>query len=162
MAKHIHVFGNGRWRPSSCFMGRREEKLQTLTLSLFLLEGREPPPPLNLKARKAVAVFWPPFPLYARAFFPVVRCFFWRKFPQSRPCTTRIWACTTGWRLALYLCSPSPALGLRVVAYLLEDRNLLKLRSLDSSCPLVNEPTCSKCYDRKAKIAPRTSKDCNR
>ena len=30
-----------------------------------------------------------------------------------------IWACATGWRLALYLCSPSPALGLRVVAYLL-------------------------------------------
>ena len=40
------------------------------------------------------------------------------EFPQSRPCTTRIWVCTTGWRLALYLCSPGPALGLRVVAYL--------------------------------------------
>ena len=38
------------------------------------LEGREPP--FNLKARKAVSVFWPPFRLYARAFFPVVRRFF--------------------------------------------------------------------------------------
>ena len=33
---------------------------------------------LNLKARKAVSVFWPPFALHARAFFPVVRRFFWR------------------------------------------------------------------------------------
>ena len=41
----------------------------------------------------------------------------------------------------------------------LEDHNLLKLRSLDSSCPFPkatkvfgdNEPKCSKCYDRKAK-----------
>ena len=31
-----HVFGNGRWRPNSCFMGRKEEKLQTLTLSPLL------------------------------------------------------------------------------------------------------------------------------
>ena len=45
---------------------------------------------------------------------------FSEEFPQSKPCTTRIWACTTGWRLALYLCSPSPALGLRVVACLTE------------------------------------------
>ena len=43
----------------------------------------------------------------------------------------------------------------------LEDRNPLKLRSLDSSCPLFlamivfgdSEPKCSKCYDRKAKMA---------
>ena len=41
----------------------------------------------------------------------------------------------------------------------LEDRNLLKLRSLDSSCPFF---LCSKCYDRKAKIALRTSKVRNR
>ena len=34
------------------------------------------------------------------------------------PCSTRIWACTTGRRLALYLCSPSPTLGLWVVVYL--------------------------------------------
>ena len=32
----------------------------------------------NLKARKAASVSWPPFPLYARAFFPVVRHFLWR------------------------------------------------------------------------------------
>ena len=49
---------------------------------------------------------------------------FSEEFPQSRPCTTRIWACTTGWRPALYLCSPSPALGLRVVTYLVNDRIL--------------------------------------
>ena len=42
------------------------------------------------------------------------------EFPQSRPCTTGIWACTTGWRLALYPCSPTPALGLRVVAHLVK------------------------------------------
>ena len=29
----------------------------------------------NLKARKAVPVLWPPFPLYARAFSPVVQHF---------------------------------------------------------------------------------------
>ena len=51
----------------------------------------------------------------------------------------------------------------------LEDRNLLKLRSLDSlhspQAILVfgdNEPKCSKCYDRKDRIALRTSKCCNR
>ena len=32
----------------------------------------------NLKARKAVSVFWPPFPLFARAFSPVVRHLFWK------------------------------------------------------------------------------------
>ena len=41
-------------------------------------------------------------------------------FPQSRSCTTRIWVCTTGWRPRLYLCTPSPALRLRVVAYLVK------------------------------------------
>ena len=49
----------------------------------------------------------------------------------------------------------------------LEDRNLLKLRSLDSSSPLFlsdivfgdNGHKCSKCYDRKAKIACKTSKN---
>ena len=50
----------------------------------------------------------------------------------------------------------------------LEDPILLKLRSLDSSCPFFlsgfgdNELKCSKCYDRKAKIAFGTSKCCNR
>ena len=39
-------------------------------------------------------------------------------FPQSRSCTTACWACTTGWHPPLYLCTPSPASGLRVVAYL--------------------------------------------
>ena len=47
----------------------------------------------------------------------------------------------------------------------LEDPNLLKLRSLDSSCPFFlsdnsiwdNECKCSEHYDRKAKIAFRTS-----
>ena len=42
----------------------------------------------------------------------------WVSFPQSRSCTTGIWACTTGWRPALYLCTPAPALGLRVVVSL--------------------------------------------
>ena len=52
----------------------------------------------------------------------------------------------------------------------LEDRNLLKLRSLDSSFPFFlsdnsigeNEFECSKCYDRKDKRALRTSRCCNR
>ena len=52
----------------------------------------------------------------------------------------------------------------------LEDRNLLKLRRLDSSCPFCisdnsiwdNELECSSCYDRKATIAFRTYKCCNR
>ena len=52
----------------------------------------------------------------------------------------------------------------------LEDRNLLKLRSLEtprfhfSKAIKVfgdNGLKCSKCYDRKAKIALRTSKCCN-
>ena len=38
---------------------------------------------LNLKAGKAVSVFWPRFPLYARAVFPVVRLFFCR-FPTEQ------------------------------------------------------------------------------
>ena len=49
--------------------------------------------------------------------FPVVQRFFCR-VPKEQPCTTGIWVCLSGWRLALYLCSPSPAFGLRVVAYL--------------------------------------------
>ena len=52
----------------------------------------------------------------------------------------------------------------------LEDRNLLKLRSLDSLISIFlsdnsiwdNELKCSKCYDRKAKIAFKTSKCCIR
>ena len=49
----------------------------------------------------------------------------------------------------------------------LEHPNLLKLRSLDSSCPCFPSDTgicgqCSKCYDRKAKLAFRTSKCCTR
>ena len=36
-------------------------------------------------------------------------------------CTTGIWACTTGWRPALYLCTPTPALGLGVVAWLVTE-----------------------------------------
>ena len=50
--------------------------------------------------------------------FPCTTALFSEEFPQSRPCTTRIWACTTGSLLAPYLCSPSPALGLRVVVHL--------------------------------------------
>ena len=54
----------------------------------------------------------------------------------------------------------------------LEDPNLLKLRSLDSSCSFFlsdntivfgnNELKCSKCYDCKARIAFNTSKCCSR
>ena len=39
----------------------------------------------NLKAGKAASVFWPPFPLYARAFFPVVRHFFLNQKPGDHP-----------------------------------------------------------------------------
>ena len=74
----------------------------------------------NLKARKAVSVFWPPFPLYARAFFPVVRHFFWR-IPTEQALYYKNLGLYYGWRLALYLCSPSPALGLRVVVHLVTE-----------------------------------------
>ena len=83
-----------------------------------LLEGGEPP--LTLRQDKQYLYFGHPGPLDARA-FPLSYGAFSEEFPQSKPCTTRIWACTTGWRLALYLCSPSPALGLRVVAYIVQE-----------------------------------------
>ena len=52
----------------------------------------------------------------------------------------------------------------------LEDRNLHKLKSLDPSCPFFLSYTSTwgqrapmlQCYDRKAKLAFRTSKCCNR
>ena len=37
-------------------------------------------------------------------------------FPKDPFSEPELWVCATGWRLALYLCSPSPALGLGVVA----------------------------------------------
>ena len=78
-------------------------------------EGREPP--LTSRQEKQYLYFGHLFPCTPGP-FSLLYGTFSEEFPQSRPCTTRIWACTTGWRLALYLCSPSPALGLRVVAYL--------------------------------------------
>ena len=73
-------------------------------------------PPLTLRQEKQYLHFGHLFPCTPRPFS--LQCgTFSEEFPQSKPCTTRIWACTTGWRLALlYLCSPGPALGLRVVA----------------------------------------------
>ena len=71
----------------------------------------------NLKARKAISVFWPQIRLYARAFSPAVRALSLKNSHRAGLYYKK-WACTTGWRLALYLCSPSPALRLRVVAYL--------------------------------------------
>ena len=76
---------------------------------------------LNPKARKSVRVFWPLFPLYAGAFFLWYGTFC-ASFPQSMSCTTGIWACTTGWRPALYLCTSTHALGLGVVAQLMSVR----------------------------------------
>ena len=34
--QNTYLLGNGHWRPNSCFLGRMEEQLQTLTLSLLL------------------------------------------------------------------------------------------------------------------------------
>ena len=34
--EETYAFGNDRWQQSSCFMGRREEKLQNFTLSPIL------------------------------------------------------------------------------------------------------------------------------
>ena len=81
--------------------------------------GRERTTP-NPKASNSVPVFGATFSPVRRGLFPVVRDFC-VSFPQSRPCTTGIWACTTGWRLALYLCTPAPALGLRVVVSLVKN-----------------------------------------
>ena len=80
-----------------------------------VLEGREPP--LALRQEKQYLYFGHLLPCTPGSFSLQYGAFS-EEFPQRRLCTTRIWACTTGWRLALYPCSPSPALGLRVVAYL--------------------------------------------
>ena len=82
------------------------------------LEGREPP--LTLRQEKQY-VYFGHLPPCTPGPFSLQYGTFSEEFPQSRPCTTKIWACTTGWRLALYLCSPSPALGLRVVVYLVSE-----------------------------------------
>ena len=82
-----------------------------------MLEVRNREPPLTLRQEKQYLYFGHLFPCTPGP-FSLQYGTLSEEFPQSRPCTTRIWACTTGWRLALYLCSPSPALGLRVVAYL--------------------------------------------
>ena len=52
------------------------KKTSSWTSPLFIWKVERTTP--NLKARKAVSAFWPPFPLYARAFIPVVQRFFWR------------------------------------------------------------------------------------
>ena len=39
----------------------------------------------NLKAGKAVSVFWPPFPLYARAFFPCSTALFLKNSHRAGP-----------------------------------------------------------------------------
>ena len=79
-------------------------------------EIRRREPPLTLRQEKQYQYFGHLFPCtpgpFSLQYGP-----FSEEFPQSRPCTTRIWVCATGWRLALYLCSPIPALGLRVVVY---------------------------------------------
>ena len=66
-----------------------------------------------------------------------------------------------------------PDLLTLILGFLLEDPNLLRLRTLDSYCPFFlgdtsilgfgdNELQCSKCYDREAKLAFSTSRCCNR
>ena len=75
------------------------------------LEGREPP--LTLRQENHY--------LYFGHFSPVRQGRFpcgTALFLQSRSCTTGFWVCTTGWRPRLHLCTPSPALRLRVVGYL--------------------------------------------
>ena len=49
---------------------------KSLPFGSTVLEGQEPP--LTLRQEKQYLYFGHPFPLYARAFFPVVRRFFWR------------------------------------------------------------------------------------
>ena len=63
--------------PSKIKLNKRFKTLRwRLPLSVVCFGRYETTP--NLKAGKAVPVFWPPFPLYARDFFPVVRRFFCR------------------------------------------------------------------------------------
>ena len=65
---------------------RLKIKIQKSTQNKTLcqkLEGGEPP--LTERQEKhCLYRFWPPFPLYTRAFFPVVRHFFWR-IPTEQP-----------------------------------------------------------------------------
>ena len=72
----------------------------------------------NLKARNAISVLWPPFPLYARAVFLVVRPFFWR-MPTEQALYYKNLGLYYGdgvWHSTSVV--QAPALGLRVVAYL--------------------------------------------
>ena len=63
-------------------------------------------------------MLWPLFPLYAGAFFPVVR----RLFPCKIPTEQVLYYRNMGlyYRLVSTPLPPSPALGLRVVAYLVK------------------------------------------
>ena len=61
-----HVFGNDRWRESGCFMGRREEKRQNLTLSPLALRAQ------RLKNARAHAS--ERIELLSDDFDPAVRC----------------------------------------------------------------------------------------
>ena len=54
------------------------------TIKQPYLEGGEPPLS-NLKAGKAVPVFWPPFPLYAWAFFPCSTALFLKNSHRAGP-----------------------------------------------------------------------------
>ena len=85
------------------------------------LEGREPP--LTLRQEKLYLYFGHLFPCTPGPFFPVVRRCLMKIVPhRAGPVLQEFGLATTGWRLALHLCSPSPALGLRVVVYLVTQR----------------------------------------
>ena len=71
------------------------------------LEGREPP--LTLRQEKQCLYFGHLFPCTPGPFLCSTALFL--KNSTEQALCYKKWACTTGWRLALYLCSPSPALG---------------------------------------------------
>ena len=73
------------------------------------MEGKEPPLTLRRENQYLLGHFFPCTP----GPFSCSTGLFCVSFPQSRSCTTGIWACTTGWRPALYLCTPAPCLGVK-------------------------------------------------
>ena len=77
------------------------------------LEGREPP--LTLRRENQYLYFGRFFPCTLWPFSCSTGLFVYHSH-RAGPVLQEFWACTTGWCPALYLCTPTPALGLGVVA----------------------------------------------
>ena len=86
-----------------------------------------------------------------------VRRFFLKSPHRAGPCTTRIWVCTTGWRLALYLCSPSPCLGVKGGCISCERSLMVKQSQKSSAC--WGRP-CEECPAQVSRMVLRTSQKC--